>query len=684
MIPRETVQLILDTAQVHEVVGDYVALKRRGASYVACCPFHNEKTPSFHVTPSRGIYKCFGCGKAGSAVGFVMEMEHCSYPDALRILAQRYHIEIIEEQQSAEEIERRQRSESIHLVMDFAQKFFVDQLKGGEGKAVGYSYFRSRAIEDGTIERFGLGWAPSGKTTLMDAALAAGYKLEYLEAAGLVTKLDNGGYMDKFRERAMFPIHSVSGRVVAFSGRTLRSDVHAKYVNSPETEIYIKGRNLLGIYFAKNAIAREDRCILVEGNVDMVMMHQLGISNVVASCGTALTVDQIRLIHRFAENVTIMYDGDKAGIKATLKGINLILAEGMNVKVVLLPDGDDPDSFSRKHTLEEVREFIAANEKDLIVFKSDLLLADAGGDPLLKANVINDIADSIAEIPDAVKRATYVEATAGKFGIEAAILFDRIRKVRLKKQEDERAERVRRDRREAAEASQASRNQDLQPDHGFDIPDVPEGLMEPVPYDELPPMPVGQMAWEPEDPVLEKPEKELLGFLMTDGCSPLKFESDSIYYQGEGQEPVTVAEFISAALDEDGTEFANSLYRRLYDVYMQLYDSGMSQEQIMSSILNSEERDLADLAVTLSTRKYDLSVDSFANSLTTREYWLVTFVPKTIIYYNERRLESAIQEVKLQLAASGGDVLLAKLSKLMAQQRKLRSLIGRDRLEKRK
>ena len=290
MIPQETVNLILDTARIEDVVGDFVTLRRRGSSLWACCPFHNEKTPSFHVEPARGIYKCFGCGKSGTAVGFLMEYEHLSYVDALRYLARKYHIEVQEEEESAEEIARRQRSESLLLVSDFARQFFNAQLKSGEGHAVGYAYYRTRGIEDETIEKWGLGWAPSGRSTLVDAARQAGYKDEYLVAAGLALQNEDGSLTDRFRERVMFPIHSVSGRVLAFSGRTLRSDNPAKYVNSPETEIYVKSRNLLGIYFAKSSIAREDRCILVEGNVDVVMMHQLGITNVVASCGTSLTV----------------------------------------------------------------------------------------------------------------------------------------------------------------------------------------------------------------------------------------------------------------------------------------------------------------------------------------------------------------------------------------------------------
>ena len=430
MIPKETIDLILDTARIEEVVGDYVTLKRQGGSLWACCPFHNEKTPSFHVVPSRGIYKCFGCGKSGTAVGFLMEYEKLSYYEALRYLAKKYNIEVKEEEETPEQLAARQRSESLMAVSEFARKFFCDQLKDGEGRAVGYRYYRNRGITDATIEQWSLGWAPSGKSTFVDAARAAGYKDEYLLAAGLAIQTDDQKLIDKFRERVMFPIHSVSGRVIAFSGRTLKAENQAKYVNSPETEIYIKSKNLLGIYFAKSEIAKKDRCILVEGNVDVVMMHQMGIRNVVASCGTSLTEEQIRLIKRFTENITIMYDGDSAGLHAAVRAISLILKEGMNPRVVFLPDGDDPDSYSRKHTLEEIQEFIDKNEQDGISFKADLLLADAGNDPIKKANLINEIADTVADIPDAIKRQVYVDTVARKFGIEADIIQDRVRKTR--------------------------------------------------------------------------------------------------------------------------------------------------------------------------------------------------------------------------------------------------------------
>ena len=660
MIPQETVDRILDSAQIADVVGDFVTLKRRGANMVACCPFHNEKTPSFYVSPSKGIYKCFGCGKSGTAVGFVMEQEHCSYVEALRYLARKYNIEIQEKEESAEDIALRQRRESLLLVSEFAQNFYSEQLRQGEGRSVGYAYFRKRGLEDGTIDRFGLGWAPGGRTALIDAALAAGYKMEYLLDAGLALRHEDGSVSDKFRERAMFPIHSVSGRVVAFSGRTLRSDNPAKYVNSPETEIYVKSRNLLGIYFAKSEISRLKKCILVEGNVDMVMMHQLGIGNVVASCGTSLTVEQIRLIHRFAEDVTIMYDGDSAGIHAALRGINLVLAEGLNVKVVLLPDGEDPDSFSRKHTLEEVRRFIEDNEKDFIAFKTDLLLEETAGDPLKKANLINDIADTIAEIPDPVKRSVYVEAASAKFGIEAQILFDRIVSARRSAQD-------------------ASRKQ---AERGPRIERQPDPVAPPEYADYgssvSPALPAGR--WVPENRTLALAEADLLTFLLVNGRELLDFESDSEYYSED--EKVTVADFIREYFDSEDEPMANSVYRAVYDRYMEAYDAGVPQEDIVTGLLNSPDRQLAAVVGDLSTRKYQLTIEKFENSLTATSSWLTTFVPKAILVYVERRIQDRIDNCRRSLPTAAPEReagILKDLVRLQAAQRKVRQQIGREK-----
>ena len=660
MIPQETVNLIIDTARIEEVVGDFVTLKRQGGSYWACCPFHNEKTPSFHVVPSRGIYKCFGCGKAGSAVGFLMEYERLSYSEALRYLANKYHIEIQEKEETAEEIAARQRNESLLAVSDFAFHFYKDQLKTTEGRSVGYQYFRSRGLEDETIEKYGLGWAPKGKSAFTEAAREAGYKAEYLTETGLCSEWDDGSLHDRFYDRVMFPIHSVSGRVIAFGGRTLLSDKSvAKYVNSKESEIYVKSRSLYGIYFAKNEIAKRDRVYLVEGYLDVLSFHQLGLLNTVASSGTSLTVEQIRLMKRFSENVTIMYDGDPAGIHAALRGIDMVLKEGMNVKVVLFPDGDDPDSFSRKHTLEEVETFIARNEQDFIGFKTDLLLADAGRDPLKRAGVINDIADSIAQIPDAVKRSVYTDDCAAKFNIDTGILFDRIRRTREKALADERAERDRERNRERYLEAQNAANEDV-PEQVTPTADAASILF--------------------EDPIVAPSERELLSFILRDGTTPLRFESDSEFYAGD--EPPTVAEFIDAALD--GVPFVNTLYRLVYDAYFVCYDEGLSQEQAVKRLLDGEDRTVATVAAELSEERYALTVTDFAKAMTTHESWLVSYVPRAILVYQDKKMQSKIRALTRKLAKAAPadqEDLLREIERTNAVKRKINIRLGRERKE---
>ena len=640
MIPKETVDQILDTARIEEVVGDFVTLKRRGSSYVACCPFHNEKTPSFHVTPAKGIYKCFGCGKAGSAVGFVMDYEHMTYPEALRYLARKYNIEVKEEEETAEQIAARQRSESLMAVSEFARQYFCDQLKEGEGRAVGYNYYRTRHIEDATIEQWSLGWAPSGKSALVDAARAAGYKDEYLVAAGLAIQQEDGTLVDKFRERVMFPIHSVSGRVIAFSGRTLKSDNPAKYVNSPETEIYIKSRNLLGIYFAKAEMAKQDRCILVEGNVDVVMMHQMGITNVVASCGTSLTEEQVRLIKKFTENITIMYDGDKAGLHAAIRAIGLILKEGMNPRVVFLPDGDDPDSFSQKHTLEEIQDYIRDNEQDGIVFKTNLLLKDAGDDPLKKANLINEIADTVADIPDAIKRQVYVDTVARRFEIESDIIQERVRKTREKQSLDERT---------AREREEHRRQREMPGHDGETEAPVIAGPERPSPATR-------------EEQILAPSERELLGFILRYGRSALQFETDSEFYDPEGTQ--TVADFIDAALSADEIQFGNKAYQATYNAYFALYDEGMEQDAIVLNLMNGEDRTVAAVAADLSSEKYELTVHNFSDALTTTDSWLVTYVPRAILVYHDKRISAQQTEIKRKMGEATPQEIVELMNRL--------------------
>ena len=640
MIPQDTVNKILDSAQIVEVISDFVSLKRRGANFIACCPFHNEKTPSFYVSPSKGIYKCFGCGKSGTAVGFVMEHESMTYVEALKYLAKKYGIEVKEKEDSPEEIAARQRSESLYLVMDFAEKFFQESLKTPEGRSIGYAYFRSRGLEDSTIEKYGLGWSPKGGSVFSREALAKGYKEEFLTATGVSIKRNDGSLIDKFYDRVMFPIHSVSGRVIAFGGRTLRSDYKTanigKYVNSPETEIYDKSRSLYGIYFAKSEISRQDKCFLVEGYLDVLSMHQLGITNVVASSGTSLTVPQIRLIKKFTSNVTIMYDGDAAGIHAALRGIGLILKEGMNVRVVLIPDGDDPDSYSRKHTLEEMRKFLEDNEQDFITYKTDLLLGQAGNDPLKRAELINDIADTIALIPDQIKRAVYVQNAADKFGIAEDMIYARIHSSRQKMIEEERKEaereRIREERADAnAVVPEVSVNADVAPSQV-----VPEQ-----------PVPETSASSGFESPVLQPSEKDLLGFILRNGMSPLEFESDSPYYEEDGAVPV--ADFIRDALD--GHEFANTSYRRVYDEYFRLYDGdpALTQTDIVRKLMDSPDRAMADMVADFVEDRYQLTVKNFKDSMTAESSHLVLNVPKAILVYNSLRVKAQEMEITERL-----------------------------------
>lgn len=639
MIPKETVDRILDTAQIADVVGDFVSLKRRGANFVACCPFHNEKTPSFYVSPAKGIYKCFGCGKSGTAVGFVMEHESLSYVEALRYLARKYNIEIVEKEESAEEIAHRQRSESLHLVSEFAAGFFRDCLRTGEGRAVGYAYFKSRKLEDASIDKFGLGWSPSGKHGLSDAAGAAGFKEEFLLDTGLCVRKDDGTLQDRFYDRVMFPIHSVSGRVIAFGGRTLRTDkAIAKYVNSPETEIYVKSRSLYGIYFAKNEISRQDRCYLVEGYLDVISMHQLGITNVVASSGTSLTVEQIRLISKFTRNITIIYDGDSAGIHAALRGIGLVLKEGMNVKVVLLPDGDDPDSYSHKHTLEEVRDFIRTREQDFISFKTDMLLGQAGDDPLKKAELINDIADTISLIPDAVKRSVYVEACSVRFNIESQLLFDRISHTRTAMLVSEQKQREARQKKEHETGPEPAGEHFPQENPAREKED--SGSVAGIVLD---------------DPFLAPCEKELLGFILEHGDKYIDFDRDSEFYQEDGRQ-TTVAEFIDSALAADETEFSNTAYRKVYDEYFVMYDEGLSQERIQRRLLNSMDRETSMVAADILVEKYMITVENYRNSLTSIGTQLVIFVPKAVMAYQVKRIEKKLKSLSSDLVQAGDDV----------------------------
>ena len=712
MIPQETVQKILDTARVEEVIGDFVTLRRRGADLWACCPFHGEKTPSFHVIPSKGQYYCFGCHKGGSAIGFVMDYEHLSYVEALRYLARKYNIEIVEKEETAEDIANRQRNESLLLVSEYAGKFFKEQLHTDEGRSVGLEYFHSRGLEDATIEKYGLGWAPSSRHALTDAAKAAGYKDEYLLETGLCAAYDSDNRLhDRFYDRVVFPIHSMSGRVIAFGARTLKSKEegkpYAKYVNSKESDIYVKNKSLYGIWFAKNEMARKDKCYLIEGYLDVLSMHQLGITNVVASSGTALTEGQIGLIKRFTQNVTIMYDGDSAGIHAALRGIDMFLREGMNVKVVLIPDGDDPDSYSRKHSLAEVEEFLAAAEMDFVDFKSSLLLKDTARDPLKRAEVINDIADTIADIPDAVKRSVYVDFLSDKFEIRRDILDERIgatrskRLIEQKKAADRDRERLRNQTsRSGASAGSAT----ILPGNGYATGSgngsiagtfgVSGSSTDGLAYGGAPVAEPVEATRQStgldaliDNRIMATAERDLLNFILTYGTTKLEFQSDSAFYSGSDEDALTVFDFIGQALEGDNSQFANSVFRKVYEAYSKDYYEGYSQDEIVKRLMDGEDRDMAYVAAQLSTdERYDLSVKNLRQSMMSKGSWLTIYVPKAILVYQQSRLEDKENELKERLGeaqtASDDDRVLEIMQEMLKVQKALKMVkvrLGREK-----
>ncbi len=434
-ISPNTIQKIQQAVEIVDVVSDFVSLKKKGSSWQACCPFHNERTPSFSVSPSKGIFHCFGCHKAGNAVTFVMEADKCSYPEALRYLAKKYHIEIEETHTTDEQAAQQSLRESLLIALQFAkEKYSQDLMQTDEGQSLGLGYFKERGFNQATIQKFELGYSLDAWQGLESKALAKGFSQEILEKSGLIIKKDDGKTYDRFRGRVMFPIHNLAGKTIGFGARTLKKDDKPKYLNSPETEVYIKNEILYGIYQAKNAIRNQEECFLTEGYTDVLSLHQNGIENVVASSGTALTDNQIRLIKRFTDNITVLYDGDSAGIKAALRGIDLLLAQGMNVKAVVFPDNEDPDSYVRKVGGEAFRQYLASKSKDFITFKTELYLGEVGNDPVKKAGIIRNIVESISKIPDSIKRAVFFKQTSQLLGISEDILIAESNKLVIAEQ----------------------------------------------------------------------------------------------------------------------------------------------------------------------------------------------------------------------------------------------------------
>lgn len=644
MIDRATVDRILDVVRIEEVIGDFVTLRKRGANYLGLCPFHQDKNPSMSVSSTKGIFKCFACGKAGNAVSFLMEHEHLTYAEALRYLAKKYHIEIVEKEETAEEIAHRMRYESLLVVTEYAQKFYSDILWNTEvGKAIGLSYFRERKFSDETIRKFGLGYASSRPLTLCDRAVKDGYKKEYLVDAGLCLEREGSGELyDRFFDRVMFPIHSISGRVIAFGGRTLKTDKSvAKYVNSPQSDIYDKSRSLYGIFQAKNSIAKEDKCILVEGYADVISMHQAGVTNVVASSGTSLTVEQIRLIKRFTDKVTIIYDGDAAGVKAALRGIDLVLEEGLSVKVVLLPPEDDPDTFAKSHNLIEIREYIEENEKDFISFKSDLLLQESERDPVRRAQVIGDIVQSVSMVADPILRNIYVEMVAEKFDQKTDSILAKVSEYRRKRRALERSRRRFEEQRPA-------------------VP-IPETVAPDIP-DAVDTVPAGNAGYALSDSYLAVPERELAYYLLKFGEYPLHFEAD-MYYGSEPTEETTVSRYIRDALSDDELVFVNDLYRTIFDRYFaftatlpeEKYEE--KQEKVIRYFTSSEDRFLAQAVFDLILENHPLTVRTYEESIPPESQALARTVPKSVLLYKLRITEQQCTSTNAEIkkAQRGGD-----------------------------
>jgi DNA primase len=659
MIDRDTINRIFDAIKIEEVIGDFVSLRRKGSNWWGLCPFHPDRNPSMAVSSAKNLFKCFSCGKGGNALSFVMEHEHMSYPEALRYLAAKYNIEVVEKELTPEEVARNQRYDNLLVVSDFAQKFYHNLLWDNDfGRTVGLSYFRQRGYNDDIIRKFGLGFASHHPDTLIDAARKEGYKEEYLIGATLCVTRENGQVSDRFYDRVMFPIHSISGRVIAFGGRTLKKDKNVpKYVNSENSEIYKKSDAVYGIFFAKSAIARDKKCYLVEGYTDVISMHQAGITNVVAPCGTALTAGQIRLMKRFSPDVTIIYDNDEAGINASLKNINLLLEEGMNVRVLLLPEGEDPDSFAMAHTGDEIRDFIANNEEDCIFYKCRLLV-DSERDPVRKSRAIRDVIETVAYVSDPVLRNLYVDNLSKKYDQKPEMLFKEISSLRRKRRE----EKQRLEQRKAAEAS----SEQLRPVYEQQPPPPTEEYYEPAGE-----LLIGDV-YSSNTP-MDVSEQELVYYLVKFGCYPIHFVEDMLY-GAQKREGVTVADYIRSALSEDELELENPLYRSIYEEFYSLYgtlaegeDYEEQQKQVVRFLSVNKNDVLRETVLGLLMETHPLTVKEYRKAIAPEETILGVTVPKSMILYKLRITEQACLDLTKEIATAEADGDLDRQKALMMQ-----------------
>ena len=656
MIDQATIDKIMDAAQIVDVVSEFVTLRRRGVNYIGLCPFHNEKTPSFSVSPSKGVCKCFSCGKGGNVVHFIMEHEQLSYYEALKWLAKKYNIEIKERELTDEEKQAHSLRESLFVVNQFASEYFQDILYNNiDGQRIGMTYLRGRGFRDDIIKKFQLGYSTDNHDALARAALQKGYKEDFLIKTGLCYRKEDGTLRDRFWGRVIFPVHTISGKVVAFGGRVLSAatkNVQMKYVNSPESEIYHKSRELYGIYFAKQAIVRQDRCFLVEGYTDVISMHQSGIENVVASSGTALTSDQIRLIHRFTNNITVLYDGDGAGIKASIRGIDMLLEEGMNVKICLLPDGDDPDSFARKHNATDYQAYINDHETDFIRFKTDLLMEEAGKDPIKRASLISSIVKSISVIPDAIVRSVYIRECSQMLQMEEKVLIEATAKLIEQARETKFKEQQRKKEREqrmATPTSTPASTTSAEPpaNEAPAIGSASSSDQEPLPPEPVPVPADTYTSYIPtegnEQKVFYAKEEDLVRMLIRYG------EKVMCYVENEagGQEPLTVTEYISSGLKEDDLQFHTPLHRLILQACeAHLNDPNFNPERYF---IAHPDPAVSKLAADLVSDRYQLSkYHSKGQKIVTDEERLYELIPRLLLDF---KLSIVEEEMKHTLQA---------------------------------
>ena len=636
MIDQATVNKIFESVDIVDVIQDFVSLKKRGTNYMACCPFHDEKTPSFSVSPSKGIFKCFGCGKAGNAITFVQLHENTSYVEALKHVAKKYGIEINERELTADELRQNDERESVLIVLAYAQQQFSNNiLETEEGKSIALSYFKERGFSQATINLFQLGYSLANASAFVKTAFADGYKKEFLLKAGLCFERETGEVMDFFAGRVLFPIHSITGKVIAFGGRTLSSEKKiAKYKNSPESDVYVKNKTLYGLYFAKNAIVKQQKCYLVEGYTDVISMYQAGIENVVASCGTSLTAEQAKLIRRFSPEVTVMYDGDYAGIEASLRGIDILLEEGLNVKVILFPENEDPDSFARKHSISEIDDFLNNNEQDFIVFKTNLLLKESKNDPVQKAKVIGGIMQSISLIPDNITRTVYVQECSKLFDVEENTLIQEIKRIRAKKY------------------------------YGKEYKEVqPQVIEKKRQVDTLP----------ASDSNCDEEEKELTYFLLKHGNRPL-FENSKGNID-------TVAQYIINELKENELDLQNDCYKRIFAEYENLVSKNIDFS--IRHFTNNIDRQISEFAVNLISDEYELSKiwKRFGSNVLPEEDELKRTIPRAITVYKIKILTQTIGKFKMELNGSiteNNTELTVLITKKIMELNKARNMLSRQ------